>query len=140
MPQKLKDISDGIIVKHTPDTVYAEKTGKDTVIYYWNFVTIVKPMTQDLEIVEFGVYSWIGGMWVPNTITGKPFTNKDFREWYKCKKGKMKFGKEYSDKSNWARNPLLQKSKDLWYYIGMSKDGNIYKGTAMIDCLSEEKK
>ncbi len=140
MPDKLTGIPDGIIVKHTPDTVYAEKTGKDTVMYYWSFVTTVMASTRDLEITEFGSYTWISGKWVPSTVTGKPFTNKDFREWYNCKKGKLKFGKEYSDKSNWYRNPLLQKSKALWYYIGMDAGGNLYKGTAVIDYLAEEKK
>jgi hypothetical protein len=140
LPEKLKDIPDGIIVKHTPDTVYAEKTGKDTIMYYWNYVTMVKASTRDLEITEFGAYSWVNGKWNLYTVTGKPFTNRDFREWYHCKKGMMKTGKEYSDKSNWNRNALLQKGKALWYYIGRDANGNLYKGTAIVDYMAEEKK
>ena len=140
LPDKLKSIPDGIIVKHIPDTVYAEKTGKDTVMYYWNFVTTVKASTRDLEITEFGCYTWYNGKWELNTVTEKPFTNRDFREWYHCKKGMMKTGKEYSDKSNWNRNALLQKGKALWYYIGRDANGNLYKGTAIVDYMAEEKK
>lgn len=140
VPAKLKDLPDGILVKHTPDIVYADKTGKDTISYIWNFTTTVKPIGRDLEIIEFGVYTMINNEWVLSTITGKPFSNKDFREWYDCKKGKMKSGKEYSDKSNWYRNSLLQESKALWYYIGMSKEGELYKGSAIIDYLPEIKK
>jgi|GEM_PF-2245786 len=140
LPVKLKDIPDGILVKHTPDIVYADKVGKDTITYVWNFTTTVKSYGRDLEIIEFGAYTMINNEWVLNTITGKPFNNKDFREWYECKKGKLKSGKEYSDKSNWYRNPLLQESKALWYYIGMSKEGELYKGASLIEYMPEVKK
>lgn len=141
LPEKLKGIPDGIIVKHSPDIVFAEKTGTDTTtMYAWNFATTLKSIGRDLEIVEFGAYTMYNGQWVLTTITGKPFTNKDFREWYNCKKGKLKSGKEYSDKSNWYSNPLLQESKALWYYIGMSKEGELYKGASLIEYMPEVKK
>jgi len=140
LPTKLKNIPDGIEVKNDPETVYASKTKQDSTMYYWYYKTTVKAVKEDIEITEFGSYTRILNHWEFGTVTGKPFEQKDFADWYKCKKGKMKKGKEYTDKDNWNRWPTLQKGKILWYYIGVNDKGEKFKGTATVNCMPEMKK
>ena len=139
LPQKLNNIPNGIEAGHNPQTVLAEFNKKES-MYYWNYKTTVKPVNENLEIVEFGSYLWYNDHWEFATVTGKPFEKKDFAQWYNCKNGKMKKGKEYSDKSNWNNAPVLQKGRALWYYIGKNSKGELFKGTAIVDYLPELQK
>jgi hypothetical protein len=139
MPPELANIPNGIEVGHNPQTVSAVYNDKDS-MYYWVYKTSVKPINEDIEIVQFGSYGWAGDHWEFGTVTGKPFEPKDFADWYKCKDAKMKKGKEYSDKNNWNNARVLQGGKSLWYYIGKNKKGELFKGTAIVNSLPEMKK
>lgn len=140
LPPELTNVPDGIEVKHDPSTAYATKTKDDTAFYYWFYKTTLKAIKEDLEITEFGSYTWVMDHWQFSTVTGKPFEPKDFADWYNCKKGKLKKGHEYSDKSNWYRWLYLQRGKALWYYIGKNKKGELFKGVSIVDYLPEMKK
>lgn len=140
LPPELINIPDAIEVRHTPVLPYAVKPMDDTANYYWFYKTSVKASFEDLEITEFGAYSWVGTKWVFSNITGKPFEPKDFADWYSCKKWKMKKGKEYIDPNNWNYSPILQNGKSLWYYIGRNKKGELFKGTAIVDYVGQMKK
>lgn len=139
MPSELEKIPNGIEIGHNPQTVSAVYNEKDS-MYYWFYKTSVKPVKEDIEITEFGAYSWVYDHWEFSTVTGKPFEPKDFAEWYKCENSKMKKGKEYSDIDNWNRLRELQSGKALWYYIGKNSNGELFKGTAIINYLPEVKK
>lgn len=139
LPAELQNIPNGIEVGHNPQTVMAEYNKNDS-MYYWVYKTTVKPMTEDLEITEFGSYLWISGHWEFSTVTLKPFDKNDFARWYNCADGKIKKGTEYSDTGNWTRWQTLQKGRTLWYYIGKNSKGEKFKGTAIIDYLPELKK
>lgn len=135
LPDKLKNIPDGIEIVNTPDLVYASKDEKDTVNYYWIFNTTVKPVKEDLEITEFGSYTWILDHWEFKTVTGEPFTKDNFADWYRCKGGKMKKGNSYKDKHNWYRSSELVEAMSMWYYIGKNEKGEMFKGTSLVECL-----
>ena len=139
MPPKLNNIPIGIEVRHNPQTVSAEFNGKDS-MYYWHYITTVKPVNEDLEITEFGSYLWSVDHWKFETETGKPFDKNDFAEWYNCSNGKMMKGQEYTDKNNWNYARDLNKGWVLWYFIGKNSKGDLFKGTAIIDYLPELKK
>ena len=138
-PDKLQYIPDGIIVKHSPDSVYATKDSRDTAYFYWYHKTTVLAENEDLEITEFGSYTWNQNHWALTTVTEKPFTNKDFAEWYSCPNGKLIKGKAYTDKSNWQRLLHLRDTKVLWYYIGKNEKGENFKGTAVITYIGYTK-
>jgi hypothetical protein len=140
LPDKLVNIPDGIVVKHTPDSVLAARIKDDTANYYWFHKTSVTSTNEDLEITEFGSYSWNSDHWEFSTVTGKPFTKEDFEDWYNCKNGILIKGKDYADKNNWYRNAELKKNRALWYYLGKNKKGEIFKGIAEIEYLPEMKK
>ncbi len=140
LPQKLENIPDGIEIMHTPDSVLASMIKDDTLNYYWFHKTSVKSKEEDLEITEFGSYLWNSDHWELRTVTGKPFSKKDFEDWYNCKDGKLIKKSEYTDKNNWYRLPVLQYKKVLWYYLGKNQKGEIFKGSALIEYLPELKK
>jgi hypothetical protein len=140
LPAELKNVPDGLEVTNYPSYGYAVKPKDDTAFYYWFYKTSVKAVNEDLEITEFGSYSWLDNRWEFGTVTGKPFEPKDFADWYKCKNGKLKKGKLYSDTNNWSRMSVLQRGKSLWYYIGKNKKGELFKGVAIVEHLPEMKK
>lgn len=140
LPDEIKNIPDGLIVTHSPVDVMASKTKDDTTMFYWFHKTTVKPVSEDIEITEFGSYTWDGSKWVFFNSGGVPFSPKDFAEWYECKNAKLKKNSEYSDKNNWSRWPTLYKSTSLWYYIGKNKKGELFKGTALVNYLPEMRK
>lgn len=140
LPTELKNIPDGIEVSHTPVNVNAVKTKDDTTMLYWFHETTVKALKEDIEITEFGSYSWVNDHWEFGNLGGTPFSPKDFAEWYQCKNAKLKKGKVYSDKNNWSRWPYLQRSTAIWYYIGKNKKGELFKGTAIVNYLPVMKK
>lgn len=140
LPLEIMNIPDAIIIKHTPATPYAVKPKEDTANFYWFYKTSVKASFEDLEITEFGSYTWDGLKWVFGNVTGKPFEPKDFAEWYSCKKWKLKKGVEYTDPNNWNYSSVLKDGKILWYYIARNKKGELFKGTAIVDYTGEMKK
>ncbi len=140
LPLEIMNIPDAIIIKHTPATPYAVKPKEDTANFYWFYKTSVKASFEDLEITEFGSYTWDGLKWVFGNVTSKPFEPKDFAEWYSCKKWKLKKGVEYTDPNNWNYSSVLKDGKILWYYIARNKKGELFKGTAIVDYTGEMKK
>lgn len=140
IPAELKNIPDGIKVLNSPLNVLAVRTKEDTANYYWFHSTTVKAVNEDLEITEFGTYTWVQDRWVFGTVTGKPFEPKDFADWYDCKNAFLEKGKTYGDKNNWFRSPALQRATSLWYYIGKNKKGELFKGISIVNYLPEEKK
>src|SRR5271166_3259988 len=73
-------------VSHDPQPSRATETpnSKRRWRYTWFFKTTVRATNGDVKLTEFGAYSWVNGKWVFNTITGNPFTPKDFADWYAC--------------------------------------------------------
>jgi hypothetical protein len=127
----------GLKVVHDPQPSLATETpgSKRRWRYTWFFKTTVRATDSDVKLTEFGAYSWVGGEWVFNTITGKPFTPKDFTDWYSCPGAALKKGKDYTDPNNWVTGNVLLASKSRWYYIGVDASGRRVKGAA----VSEQK-
>lgn len=139
LPIEIRNIPEGLVVTHSPVDVKASKNKEDTTMFYWFHQTTIKPVNEDIEITEFGTYTWDGSKWAFGNVGGVPFSPKDFAEWYECKNAKLKKNKEYSDKNNWGRWPTLQKASTLWYYIGKNKKGDLFKGTSIVNYLPEMK-
>jgi len=138
LPKELLDIPDGLKIEHSPELVYATLNKKDPAkrgIYQLKFTTSVTALVEDLEIVEFGGYDLVGGKWVLYTVYDRPFNKEEFTSWYQCDNGMLRKGITYSDTENWiAKSDVLNEREvlSLWYYIGVSKEGVYYKGTAIV--------
>jgi hypothetical protein len=135
--EELDKLPVGLKVTHDPQPSRATKTGNRGRLgeYTWFFKTTVRAPDGDVKLTEFGAYWQSGRTWVFNTITGKPFTPKDFADWYSCPGAALRKGKDYTDPNNCVTGGAVQASKSRWYYIGVDGSGRRVKGEA----VSEEK-
>jgi hypothetical protein len=92
-----------------------------------------QPGHAELNIVEFGAFNLSNGNWRFSTISGKPFSTKEFAEWYSCTDGVLKPGKPATDPNNWNRGPVLRSSRCIWYYLGKDAQGKLFRGEAEIE-------
>lgn len=133
-PDDLDKLPVGIKVIHDPEEPYATPAGKgDKAKYTWKYKTTVTAIDGDITIVEFGGFSYHDGKW----IIGKPFSAKEFAQWYKCPKALLKKGESYTDPMNWSNDNQLRAGKTLWYFIGVDEKGNRVKGEAVIELKDE---
>lgn len=128
---------DGIKVVHTPTRVYAGEGGRSGYRYTWTYETAVRSTVGDLEIVEFGSFMQDGRKWVLGNYTGKPFTGKDFAEWYSCTDGKLIGERTFSDPMNWTGAETLYESTSMWYFVGRNPEGKKFKGVELVTTLAE---
>ena len=134
--QEVLKLKDGFKVTHSPEEGKAMLNGRSGSKYTWLYKTTVEAK-QDITILEFGAFGLYNGQWIFGTYTGKPFTTKDFEEWYNCPNGKLLANKKYLDSKNWTGGELLEKSETLWYYIGKTESGEIVKAIAKLTSLAE---
>ena len=136
---ELDKLSVGLKVVHVPNPASATETGKSErrSKYTWWFKTTVTSTGQEVKILEFGAYVWHEGKWVFANFSGKPFSPRDFAEWYSCPDGVIKQGNAYSDPTNWGSAPELAARKTRWYYIGIDGKGRRVKGEAVMELKGE---
>ena len=137
--EELDKLPVGLKVVHDPNPARATETGSNEPRskYRWWFKTTVTATGPDVKVVEFGAYAWQDGKWVFGNYSGKPFSSKDFAEWYSCPDALAKEGKGYTDPTNWASAPELIAGKARWYYIGIDGKGLRAKGEAVIEQKGE---
>lgn len=131
----LDKLTVGLKVEHDPSPVAASLSDKEDQHgkYTWSYKTTVSALAdKEITIVEFGSYVWVKDTWVFSTYTKKPFTAKDFADWYSCPDAKLKPGKSFSDPKNWGKGDDLVESKVRWYFIGVNENGKRVKGEAII--------
>jgi hypothetical protein len=136
--EELDKLPVALKVVHSPTPALAtENDAKDRPKYRWWFQTTVSSVESDVTIVEFGAYHWLNDKWVFGNFTGKPFSGKDFSEWYSCPDAIIKEGKSFTDPTNWASGPKLVAGKARWYFIGVDKKGRRVKGEAIVELKGE---
>lgn len=131
-------LPDGIKVTHFPRRVGArieQKHGRP--IYRWIHRTAVSSRNGPITIEEFGAFGWHDGQWVFSTITGKPFAQRDFADWYGCPFGRLEPACEYADAGNWSRSEALTAGKSRWIFVGTDSTGKRVKGDAIVEHLAE---
>lgn len=133
--EELDKLPVGIKVVFEPKEPRATLTGKSDrrAKYTWWYKTTVSATDGDVTVVEFGGLSLHDGKW----LVGKPFTAKEFAEWYKCPKGVLKKGESYSDPTNWSTDVELRAGKTRWYFVGIDAKGNRVKGEAVVELKAE---
>lgn len=138
--EELEELPDGIKVVHDPKTALATLTGKSErrSKYTWWYKTTVSAIDSDVTIAEFGAFVWMNGKWINGgTFTGKPYSSKEFAEWYKCPNAELKKGKSYTDPTNWSSDSILRAGKIRWYFVGIDAKGKKVKGEAVIETRPE---
>jgi hypothetical protein len=83
----------GIKVTHDPNPARATESPKQkTGRYFWYFKTTVMALEGDVKLTQFGSFSRVGKVWHFGNFSGKPFTSKDFADWYSCADATLKKG------------------------------------------------
>ena len=134
--QELLKIKEGFTVTHTPEQGEAILGGPSGAMYTWVYTTTVEA-TENISIIEFGAFNKINDKWIFSNHTGKPFTSKDFEDWYNCPGSKLIPNQKFSDTNNWNGSQTLKKGESLWYYIGKTDSGKIVKATGKLISLPE---
>lgn len=127
----------GLTVIHTPNPVKADWDGRRDVPCRWIFETAVSAAGSTVTIEEFGSFFWTIDHWEFSNVTKKPFTRKNFAEWYGCPDGVLRPGETRRDASNWVQACSARQGRSRWYYIGVDADGRRVKGEAVIELAGE---
>ena len=134
--QEVTKIKDGFTVTHTPEKGEAILNGPSGLKYTWVYKTSITSK-EKVKILEFGAFVPFNGKWIFSTYTGKPFTPKDFEEWYDCPRSTLFPNKQYTDINNWTGSDVLEASESLWYYIGETESGEQVKAMGKINRIAE---
>ena len=130
---ELASLPIGLEVCHNPNPVRASLDGRSGRKYTWLYSTTVKALNDDVEITEFGAFSWHNGQWIFSTIYARPFTQEEFAEWYSCPKAIIRKSEVVTDPNNYSGADVLISSKAKWYFIGITKSGRRVKGEAVVE-------
>lgn len=137
LPPPLAPVTDtatSLIVTHSPNPARVRKGGHSGYAYTCAYTTTVKAVGGGVRIEEFGAYDWINDQWVLSTFTGKPFTPKDFADWYSCPGAYIEAGQECTDPNNWTGGNAPFSDTSKWYFKGIDDNGNIVIGEAVVEC------
>ncbi|MHB1458076.1 MAG: hypothetical protein ACYC0V_14295 [Armatimonadota bacterium] len=130
---ELASLPIGLEVCHNPNPVSASLDGRSGRKYTWLHSTTVKALNDDVEITEFGAFSWHNGRWIFSTIYARPFTQEEFAEWYSCPNAIIRKGEVATDPNNYSGRDVLIPGKSKWYFIGITKSGKRVKGEAVVE-------
>jgi hypothetical protein len=142
---ELEKLPVGLKVTHYPNPCLAietdkeidKKSGNRLMRYAWRFKTTISPVDSDVKVTEFGGYQRLNGKWFFTNITQKPFTSKEFADWYSCPDALVKMGNLYSDPESWITSEVLGGAKLRWYYIGTDATGRRVRGDAVAETKAE---
>ena len=137
LPDALRKVPEAIFIKHTPNPNYPEAStpaDKTKSAYIWKHSTSVLSPDMELEVVKAGSFIWYDETgWKENV----QLTNKDFAKRFKCPKGLLKAGTEYTFVKNYRYGNNLYGGDALWYVIAKDKNGKLYKGMSILETESE---
>lgn len=135
LPNILRKVPVGVMVTHTPNPTYPEKTSDKNppAKYVWKHSTTVFSPEKDLSIVEAGSFIWYDNSgWKKNMqFNRRTFTNK-----FNCPNGLMLAGKAYIFEENYRWGDQLYGGDALWYVLAEDEDGELFKGIGIIETES----
>ena len=129
--------SEELEVTCTPNPVKARRGGPNGQRYEWVFETKVRAVDKPVRILDFGTFSRDRGRWVFTTPTGRPFSAKDFADWYSCPRAILRPGESFST-LNTVSSRDLREWQASWYFRGVTPPGGgvVVKGTAGVSGLA----
>jgi hypothetical protein len=133
LPDRLRNIPEGIIIVHDPTPVYPE-SNKDTIDYpgkyIWKHQTTVSSRFGDLTVIEAGSYVWWGDRGWATNIKLSP---ADFSRFFNCPGAILKKGRSFTFLKNWRHGDVIYAGDALWFVLARDKNGKIYKGIAIVE-------
>jgi hypothetical protein len=132
--KELASLQTGLAVDLVPNPVRAVQWGRSGRNYTWLYrVTVTATGADTLTITEFGALSWREGTW--NDVTS--FSAAQFEDWFACPGARVVAGAPCSDPLTWVGSASLRPGRTLWYYIGVSPQGQRFKGEGVLEELAE---
>lgn len=137
--KELDAIPTGIKVTVTPATVEARAGDKEGWSYFWDYETRLEAIDHDLRIDEFGILIERNGKWLlPDRqlvrFNGGRIDGEHFSDWYGAADRTLRAGQTMTDPTNWSGSKKLEDFRHRWFYVGTDKDGNRFKGEAIVEC------
>ncbi|NND63288.1 MAG: hypothetical protein HKN48_08850 [Flavobacteriaceae bacterium] len=129
IPEKLQGLRRAIDVAHFPkenDPIKIDDT------YYWKHATSILCKESEITIVEFGAYIFYNDQW----NLRKVYDLKDLNRSFGTKKQVLLQAQPYTWNQNWRTGDTLFGGWALWYFIGLTADGEKVCGYETIDTTS----
>lgn len=129
LPEKLQNIRRAIDVINFPqknDPVKIDDT------YYWKHLTSILCKESTITILDYGAYLFYDGKW----NLRKSYPLKELDKNFGTKKQQLLQGTPYSWTDNWRTGKNLYGGWALWYFIGVTEEGETVCGYETIHTTS----
>jgi len=126
IPNKLKNLPKKIVVSNYPKEIDPIKIkGR----YYWKHNTLIFYRESNITITEFGAYVYYNDKW----NLRKSYPLKDLNKNFGTKKQKLLQAQPYTWNNNWRTDSRLFGGWAMWYFIGITENGEKICGYEMIN-------
>ncbi len=137
LPDMLRKVPVALYIEHGPNPNYPEVN--DTGIrsdskYVWKHSTTVCSPKKDLKVIRAGSFIWYDETGWKENVKHK---RMDFADRFECPKGSLSQGSCYTFEKNYRWGSTLYGGDALWYVLAEDKEGNVYKGMALLETESE---
>ena len=130
LPDKFNGLRRAIDLAHFPSTNHpVEEDGT----YYWKHATSVLCNESPLEVIEYGAYLFYNGKW----NLRKSYPLEELQATFGIRKNKMQQAQPYTWTDNWRVGNDLFGGWAMWYFIGMTTDGEKVYGYATIETTDQ---
>ncbi|WP_378178912.1 hypothetical protein [Aquimarina sp. SS2-1] len=126
LPEKLKSLRKVIEVNNFPKTIDPIKINDR---YYWKHNTTILCKQSEIKIIEYGAFLFYNNQW----NLRKTYPLKELNKNFGTKKEVMKQSEPYTWAKNWRSDNLLYGGWAMWYFIGITKDGETVCGYEKIE-------
>ncbi|MEP0262494.1 hypothetical protein [Dokdonia sp.] len=121
LPEKLQNVRRAIDVINFPKENDPIKIGDR---YYWKHLTSILCKESPVEIIDYGAYLFYDGTW----NLRKSYPLKELDKTFGSKKQQLLQGTPYSWTDNQRIGKNLYGGWALWYFIGITEDGETICG------------
>ncbi|WP_027394938.1 hypothetical protein [Aquimarina latercula] len=130
LPDKLKTLRKAIEVNNFPKKIDAIKIDNR---FYWKHNTAILCKENEIKIIEYGAYLFYNNTW----NLRKSYPLKELNKNFGTKKEVMKQSQPYTWTKNWRTDSSLFGGWAMWYFIGITKDGETVCGYQKIETTNK---
>ncbi|PQB03520.1 hypothetical protein [Aureitalea marina] len=129
LPEVINKLERKLLVEHFPKVNHPVQIESN---YYWKHATVIYSKEGPVTIVEFGAYLYYNDQW--NLRQQYPI--KDFDKFFGTKNEQLLQGQPYVWTENWRVGDSLFGGWALWYFIGLTPEGDRICGYQTIHTTS----
>ncbi|WP_299183070.1 hypothetical protein [uncultured Aquimarina sp.] len=130
LPDKLKALRKAIEVNNFPKKIDAIKIDNR---FYWKHNTAILCKESEIKIIEYGAYLFYNNTW----NLRKSYPLKELNKNFGTKKELMKQSQPYTWTKNWRTDSSLFGGWAMWYFIGITEDGETVCGYEKIETTNK---